>query len=158
MKYLIILLIAFSASTSFSQQRMQMREHQRDKIDQLKKIKLIEALNLNEEASLRFVSRYNEFHKQIRDFQRNKETVIDELQKIVKDGEKGFSDQKFEELIKKFSQIETESDKLKYHFFKSLEEILPKYKIAKLIVFEREFARELNNLVQDRRRMLRERK
>ncbi|MBU2444005.1 MAG: hypothetical protein KJ666_00325 [Bacteroidetes bacterium] len=158
MKYLITAILIFTAVSSIAQQRPQMREHHRDRIEQLKKIKLIEVLNLNEDESIRFFSRYNEFHKQIREFQKSKEKIIDELHKIVKGGEKEFSDQKYDELMKKFSSIENEADKLKSQFFKSLEDILPKYKIAKLIVFEREFARELDELVMNRRKMMRDRK
>jgi site-specific recombinase len=154
MKYLITTFLVFIAFSSFAQQRLQMREHQRDRIEQLKKIKLMEALNLNEDESIRFFFRYNEFHKQIREFQLNKEKVIDELQDLVRGGEKEFSDKKYDELIKTFSAVENEADKFKSKFFKSLEEILPKYKIAKLIVFEREFARELIELVKNRRRMM----
>lgn len=158
MKYLITTILIFTAVSSFAQPRLQMREHQRDRIEQLKKIKLIEVLNLNEDESIRFFSRYNEFHKQIREFQKNKEKIIDELHKIVKGGEKEFSDQKYDDLMKKFSLIENEADKLKSQFFKSLEDIFPKYKIAKLIVFEREFSKELDELVMNRRKMMRERK
>lgn len=158
MKHLITAILIFTAVLSFAQQRQQMREHQRDRIEQLKKIKLIEVLNLNEDESIRFFSRYNEFHKQIREFQKSKEKIIDELHKIVKGGEKEFSDQKYDELMKKFVSIENEADKLKSQFFKSLEDIFSKYKIAKLIVFEREFSKELDELVMNRRKMMRERK
>lgn len=155
MKKVFFLLIILIAIPSFSQMHMQMQEKQRERIEQLKKIKLMEALSLSEEESIRFFSRYNDFHSKVKDFQMKKEKAIDEIQQLVKEGDKNFSDQKYDEVLKKLTTIERESDKLKGDFVKSLEDILPKFKIAKLIVFEREFARELNELIMNRRRMMR---
>ncbi len=155
MKKIFFLLIILIVIPSFAQMHMQMQEKQRERIEQLKKIKLMEALSLSEEESIRFFSRYNDFHSKVKDFQLKKEKAIDEIQRLVQDGDKNFSDQKCDELLKKLISIEQQSDKLKSDFVKSLEDILPKFKIAKLIVFEREFARELNELIMSRRRMMR---
>jgi hypothetical protein len=127
-------------------QRWEMRENQRKRIEELKKVKLIEALDLSEDESTKFFALYNEHQKKVRAIQKERDDVLDQLEKLTK-SEAKFQSKKFEELQKRLFELEQELFRNRQEFIISLNNVLSPYKIAKFLVFEREFMRELNRLI-----------
>lgn len=151
MKYLLFILALFiTCSVIYSQDNDDRFPKQREKIKQLAKLKLIETLNLTEEESIRFFARFNELHKNIDNLQKRKNETIDEMRSLIDEGEKNFDETKYNEILKRITDFGSEEIKVRNNFINSVQEILPKYKVAKLIVFEREFNKQLRNLMEEK--------
>jgi hypothetical protein len=151
----------FANAFVFSQQnkeRKEMRENQNrwDKIEELKKFKMLDVLNLSEDESFKFYSRYNTFRSQTREIEKERKKLLDEMEAIM-------SDKKNEsELLKKLDELEKIDQRFsenRKNFFYDIKNILPLEKVVKYILFERSFQRELQNILRDvQRRQFRDRK
>jgi hypothetical protein len=121
------------------------REKDRARIERLEKIKLIEVLNLSEETIMKFFARRNEFFNTLgaKYFDVMKSTS-DNLEADMKSGKK-HTDQYYQQLTKKMLALEKEKTKLRESFYLSLQDILTKEQLAKLLVFARRFNEEIMN-------------
>lgn len=151
-KLLITLLaIILLTSISFPQKMDERGMKHRGKLEQLEKIKLIEALDLDEETSIRFFSRRNESRKEIQELEIRTDDIIAELEKSFNYGDKSKDDlQKrlTSDLLKTRESIETKRNQ----FINSLNDILTTEQIAKLIVFEKKFRDEIRNVLLNKER------
>ncbi len=152
-RYVFLIFILTLTNLTFSQP-WRMEERQLKRIEEYKKVKLIESLDLSEEESVKFFSIYNEHQKKVRSLQKERNDVIDQISKMTKD-ESRFSEKRFFELENRLTEIDQELFKNRKEFYNNVRNAISSYKFAKFIVFEREFYRDLNNLIM-RRRMQRE--
>lgn len=143
--------IILLTSISFPQKMEERGMKHRGKLEQLEKIKLIEALDLDEETSIRFFSRRNESRKEIQELEIRTDDIIAELEKSFNNGDKSKDDlQKrlTSDLLKTRESIETKRNQ----FINSLNDILTTEQIAKLIVFEKKFRDEIRNVLLNKER------
>jgi hypothetical protein len=115
----------------------------RGKIEQLEKIKLIEALDLDEETTLKFFARRNESRNRIDQLNDSLDTIVDNLEsRFSKRDDTGYKD-----LINKYLSIEKQISEEHTQFINSLYDILTNEQVAKLIVFEKRFREEIRHLL-----------
>lgn len=149
MKKLIVVLVLFIVTNNLFAQRWEMRENQRKKLEEFKKIKLIETLDLSEDESTKFFTLYNEHQKKVRAIQRERDQIIDQLERLTRDEAK-FNVKKYEELEKRLNELDQELFRNRQEFHSNIKNVLTPYKVAKFHVFEREFIREVNRLIMRR--------
>jgi len=148
--FMVMFALLFLASISFPQQMKERGMKNRDRLEQLEKIKLIESLDLDEETSIRFFARRNDSKNQIRELEKKADDIISELEKSFKTGDKNQVEkqkQLISEILKTRESIETKRNE----FIKSLDDILSTDQIAKLIVFEKNFRDEIRNILFDKK-------
>ena len=116
--------------------------HMREKLDQLEKIKLIEALDMDEETTLKFFSRRNEHQMKMDELVNRADEIILQMEVIFKSG-KVYTEAELKSLINEANTIHNEIGQEKSKFINSLDDILTTEQIAKLIIFERRFKDEL---------------
>ncbi len=150
MKIVISFIVLLFALSQTSAQSWGMREDQRKKLEEFKKIKLIEALDLSEDEAVRFFALYNEHQKRVRNIQKERNKVIDQIERLTKDESK-FQQKKFEELEERLNTFEQELFRNRVEFHTNIKNVLSPFKVARFYVFEREFMRELNKLLMMRR-------
>jgi len=146
----VLFVLFFLTSISFPQQMKERGMKNRDRLEQLEKIKLIESLDLDEETSIRFFARRNDSKNQIRELEKKAEDIISELERSYKtDDTNQVEKQKqlISEILKTRESIETKRNE----FIKSLDDILSTDQIAKLIVFEKNFRDEIRNILFDKK-------
>ena len=145
------LVMVFLTSISYPQKMREKRMQNRDKLERLEKIKLIEALDLNEEIAIRFFARRNDSRKEIENLEKKSDNLILELENSFKSDEKNQEakqKQMIFELINTRESIVVRSNQ----FINSLSDILTTEQISKLIVFEKKFRDEIRNVLLDKRR------
>jgi len=124
-------------------QGMRDRKGPREKIEQLEKIKLIEALNMDEQTTLKFFARRNESRGRIDKLNDSLDTITDNLEsKFSKEDDSGYKD-----LINKYLSIQKQVASEHTQFINSLYDILTNEQVAKLIVFEKRFREEIRHLL-----------
>jgi DNA-binding ferritin-like protein len=122
----------------------------REKLEQLEKIKLIESLDMDEDTSIRFFARRNESKREIQELEKKIEDIIFELEKSFNTEDKN-QDEKQKQLISEMLKNRESIELKRNQFINSLGDILSTEQIAKLIVFEKKFRDEIRNVLFDRK-------
>lgn len=152
MKSFIVIFSALLLFTSFSysQERRYHSSKAMKKIEELEKIKIIDALNLNEKTTLRFFARRNEYRNRQNKLMKDASNLLDQMDDIVKkDTNKNAPE--YKKLIEQYLQIETKVINNRTDFINSLPDILTYQQISKLLIFEKKFREEIRNaLFKDR--------
>ncbi|MFA7290029.1 MAG: hypothetical protein WC055_14230 [Melioribacteraceae bacterium] len=116
------------------------------KMEQFEQAKLIEALDLNEETSIRFFSRRNDFHEKVNNLIDERDKLIDKLEKETNASEKGKKND-LREQINLFLLQEEKILKEKNVFISSLKELLSEQQIAKFLVVENKFRHGVRDFI-----------
>jgi len=147
---LIILLLSLTVVLPIEAQHKRFNNSSqkvKNKIEELENIKLIEILDLKEEDMLKFFNRRKEFLERNRQLEENKNKHIDELRTELND----LDEQKGKTAIDEIILLEENILKNKRDFIFSLKDILSNKQIVKLIIFERNFKKELKELLLKKR-------
>jgi len=144
--FLIILFIGVFLSISHGQDQPPFRGRAAERVEQFKKMRLMEALQLNEETSIRFMSRYNKHMDAMRDIGKERNDLIDELEKLTR---AKANDSELEKVIIKIGMSEETIAAERSKFISGIKDILTIKQIAAYVVFERNFNRNLRELMKD---------
>ncbi len=120
-----------------------------ERIEQWKKVRLIEVLDLNEQQSVRFFARLNEHDSKRRELAKTKDEVLDKLDRLVRN----HADAKEIEAV--FPEVQAVNAQLvdeNSRFFNGTSDILSAEQRAKLLLFERHFDRELREAMREAQR------
>ena len=140
-----LVLIAFTARAS-AQEALPFEGPAAERIEQYKKIRLMEFLKLDEETSIRFFSRYNRFVEDLRALNDRKNAYIDDLQVLVR---REASDRDFQKQFDQLEALGAETVEIRKQYLDDLSALLPPETVAAYIVFERNFYRNLRDLLRD---------
>ena len=148
--FMIIFSIILLTPIIYSQQMKENKMKNREKLEQLEKIKLIESLDMDEDTSIRFFARRNESKREIQELEKKTDDIIFELEKSFNTEDKN-QDEKQKQLISEMLKNRESIELKRNQFINSLGDILSTEQIAKLIVFEKKFRDEIRNVLFDRK-------
>jgi hypothetical protein len=117
-----------------------------ERIEQWKKIRLIEMLDLKEDVSVRFFSRMNEHEKRKRDLMKERGDVLDRLERLIRVGSPAAE---FEKAFGEMADIDGRIAAADRAFFDGLSDILVIEQRAKMVLFERRFEGELREAMKE---------
>lgn len=151
MRKFIMLILGISLFTFYNiaaQDNRPMRHNAKaqEKIAELEKIKLVEALDVNEETMVKFFARRKDFLEKMKALNMQKEDKLDLIEKELQNNE-GKNDQVFKRYVDEAIGIESNIVRTKKEFYDSLKDIFNNRQIAKLMVFERNFRREIRDMI-----------
>lgn len=142
----LVLVLLVCAASLMAQDPLPFDGPAAERIEQYKKIRLMDFLKLDEETSIRFFSRYNRFAEELRALNQERNSYVDELQVLVRrDGSEGEYRRVFDQL----DALGTEMMGLRRQYMEDISSLLPAKKVAAYIVFERNFYRNLRDLLRD---------
>jgi hypothetical protein len=150
MKKCLFLTVILIISASFSHNAVLNAQGQNRpyKVDELEKVKLIESLNLDENTAIKFFARKQERVGKVNDLNRQRDDKMNQLQRAYEKGEK--NEKFYRETISDLQGIDQNIIKIKYDFINSLSDILNPQQVAKYVVFERNFKREIKDLLMQK--------
>lgn len=122
------------------------------RVQQFKKLRMIEALKLDDETSTRFFTKYNKHEEIVRDINKQRDGFLDELQGMRKTSA---SDAEMEKVIANLSALDAKQLDERTRFATDLKTVLTTSQLADLLLFERNFARNVRQMMQE---MARERR
>lgn len=141
-KILISILTVFVMSPLFfSQVHHKMKASQ--KVEELKKIKLIEILEMDEQTSLKFFSRRSEHMKHLELLTEAGRLKMEQIENLLRDK----NEVDLKKTIDEYLQIHQSQLNERQNFFKSVNEVLSIQQMARLIVFEEQFRNQLSGLL-----------
>ncbi|GMU96777.1 hypothetical protein [Ignavibacterium sp.] len=150
MKYFVYLIFLTAILSPINAQERLERRMKDSKIEQLEKVKLIEALDLTEEQSVRFFARRNEHRKEIEKLEMRSEELLGNIETLINaPGDKNITEQK--RLLNEFLDLRVQIETKRKQFILSLSDILSFEQIGRLVVFEKKFREEIRKILMKRK-------
>jgi hypothetical protein len=142
----ILTLILILSSNLFSQDQPPMRGPGAERIEQFKKVRLLEVLKMDEETSIRFFVRYNKYQEALHAIQKDHNTLIDHIQELSNSDANNLE---IERTMKEIGTCEEKIAETRSKFLESLKDVISLKQIAEYMVFERNFNKNLREIMRD---------
>lgn len=128
----------------------------KNKLEELEKLKIIDALHMDEHTTLRFFSRRDEHRTKIKAYRREQKKILNEMYDgIQKDS---LNNSQLNEKINKYLNIDDKIDKEQARFIHSLSDILTPKQISQLLIFQNKWMQDLRDILLRHRFRDRDRK
>ncbi len=121
----------------------------RRRIAELRRLKMIEALDLTEEQAVRLTVREKAFREKEAEEQSQRDDILAQLRKHVKDEADAAA---IYATLARLEELGTAMVKRKHEYLLSLKDFLSEQQIAKLVLFEHQFASEIKRILGNSRR------
>ena len=144
--YVCTLLIIISTVTVFAQPFGGPPERGRGKLEHFKKLKLIEVLNLNENDAVRFFAKLNVHENKMQEIQKQRESLLDSLEILVK---LKASEKSLEGVFDMLQDVEQQQLAERKTFRNDAKSVLSTEQVAKWLLFERKFMKEVRDRTGD---------
>lgn len=116
------------------------------KVEQYKKMRLIEEMHLDEETSVRFFVRYNKHMEEIRDVQQQRNAIVKQLKDML---QANASNGDIETAIKNYEKLDGRIIEIRTKFIEGLKDIFTQKQVAEYLVFEQKFNQNLREVLRD---------
>ena len=124
-----------------------------DRIESLRKVRLVEILELKEDQSVRFLARMNEHDNSRRALMKDRGEALDRLERLIRNKA---DDTEYQRAFAEVASIDDSLMMERRSFFAGLSDILTPTQRAKMLIFERRFERELRDAMREAQRRRRE--
>ncbi len=139
-------LIIFSVLTLNAQGMRNRDAGPMKKIEELEKIKIIEALNMDEPTTLKFFARRTKFRDEQTQLFHDASKILSQIEETAKKSNDK-NDPEIKKLVDKYFNIQENILKHREAFIYSLNDILNSQQIAEYMVFEKKFRDEIRNVL-----------
>jgi len=154
MKHTVVLvLLVIGLSGVMFAQRGPRQFRASERVEQFKKLRMIEALKLDDETSVRFFAKYSKHEDAMQDINKQRDDLIDQLETMRKSNTDG---QAMEKIFSDLTALDTRQADERARFLGDLKTVLTTHQIADLIIFERNFARNVRQMMQEMARQRRQ--
>jgi len=120
-----------------------------ERVERVKKVRMIEMLELSEDQSARFVARLNEHESKHRDLIKQRQDVLDRIDRLIRNRAE---DRELEKSYQEIHDLQVKIAEEGESFFTGLKDILTTVQRGKLLLFERQFDRELREAFREAQR------
>lgn len=117
-----------------------------ERLEQWRKVRIMEVLKLDEETSVRFFARYNKHVQAMREIQQGRNALVDQLEAM---GRSGASDGEFQQVEAKLVRTDEQVADARASFLEDVKPILTPKQIGAYIVFERNFRKNVNEIIRE---------
>ncbi|MFA5832265.1 MAG: hypothetical protein WDA22_02205 [Bacteroidota bacterium] len=117
-----------------------------ERLESFKKIRMIEALKLDEETGLKLVGRYNKHRESVKELEEDRTKIIEKLDEQVRSNA---TDSDLQKSFNEFFEIEKKISDARKKYLEGLKEIFTNKQIAEYMIFERNFMKDLRKVVKD---------
>lgn len=142
----VFLFLLMISPNSSAQNRLPMRGPGAERIEQFKKVRLMEVLKMDDETSIRFFTHYNKYEETFRAIQNEHNTLIDQLQEL---NSSNANNSDLTRAIKDIGISEEKIAETRSKFLEELKGVISIKQIAEYVVFERNFNKNLREIMRD---------
>ena len=126
------------------------REKMRERLQTIKIWQLTDKVGLTTEQSERFFPIYNKHQDDHRKLEEDRFSLIEKLDQMSE--KKDISDSELKKVLDELSEIDTRMIAMRKSFLNEISGVLSTKQVAKLLVFEEQFKRRLQENIRDIRR------
>lgn len=145
---LTVLTVAMVSLTAAQPQEM-MKGHPgrpMERLERYKKIRMVEALNLDDETGVKLVTRYTKHRERLKDLEAERGEVVKKLEAMI---DTKTQDAEYQKVFNELGETERKISEARKKYLEELGEILTKKQVAEYIVFERDFMKDVRNVIRD---------
>lgn len=117
-----------------------------EKIETVKKVKLLEVLELPEADAEKVLIKYNSYENKIKEMTKKIDEAIDKLNEAVREEDYKNIDKLNDDFLRQKKELDAALDEK----MNGMKQILTKEQFAKYILFERKFQEELRRAIMDK--------
>jgi len=121
----------------------------RERLEELRRLKMVEALKLDEEQAVRLTVRERKFRESEKELREQRTELLKELQDLIEDDA---DDAALKAAIENLSALSVKMTEQRQEYVFSLQDILSMEQIARLVIFEHRFAEEVRRIIGNARR------
>ena len=148
MMKMIITLSLFIAFTFSQPPGVSDRDHENARM--MKKWKLIEYLDLNEEQSEKFFVMVNAFQKEMKTIHKKKKKLREDIHEMLEEDK--LNDNKVDRTIDNFFNNESEIQELRRKHHKKIDEVLTAEQTIKYLIFDHKFKKRIKDQLLEGRK------
>lgn len=145
MKTFVILMMLLPLA-AFGQRPNQFNGRPMDRLESYKKVRMLETLKLDGEKGSKLVTRYSNHRAAVRAVEEERMKVIDKLEQQAA---ANTSDGEYQRTITELTDIEKKMADVRARYLQDLKEILTQKQIAEYLIFERNFARDIRDIMRE---------
>ena len=146
---LLVAVVVMPVASSAQDEELPAKSKALERVEQFKKIRLMEVLGLDEQTSIKFFARYGNHQRVLQELRKKQLQALGRVQAL----RKGKSpDAEYEKVIQNLQTLEGEVRDAKLKYLDELREILSSKQIAEYLVFELRFQQNLRELIRDGQR------
>ena len=119
---------------------------QMERLERYKKIRMVEAMNLDEETGVKLVSRYNKHRERMQELESERSLLIDKLDEQARSNA---NDKDLQRSFNEFFEVDRKISEARKRFLEELKEIFTHKQVAEFIVFERDFMKDLRKAARE---------
>ena len=124
----------------------QMRGQAGERVEQFKKIRLMEILSLDEQSSIRFFARYNKHQESMRDIRMKQAGLFQQIQALRRSGA---TDAEYDKVLSDLRALQNQTHEAREKYMNEISEVLSKKQLAEYIVFEVRFELNLREILRE---------
>jgi hypothetical protein len=117
-----------------------------ERVEQFKKIRLMEVLNLDEQSSIKFFARYNKYQELLRDLRKQQVQALGRVQQLRKSNA---ADAEYGKMVDELLSVEGQINDAKSKYVEELKPVLTSKQLVEYLVFEARFQQNLRELARD---------
>jgi hypothetical protein len=117
-----------------------------ERVEQFKKIRMMEVLGLDEQSSIKFFARYNKNLAVMKDLRQQQVQALARIQSLRKSKA---SDAEYAKVVSDLRSLEDQVNQTKSKYIDDLKDVLTNKQLAEYLVFELRFQQNLRDLVRD---------
>jgi hypothetical protein len=145
MKQFVILMLLLPLA-SFGQRPNQLNGRAMERLESYKKVRMLEVLKLDDEKGSKLVTRYTNHRATVRAVEEERMKVIDKLEKQAA---ASASDAEYQRTFTELTDIEKRMTDVRAKYLQDLKEIMTPRQIAEYLIFERNFARDIRDVMRE---------
>jgi hypothetical protein len=144
---MILLLFAAISSPGIAQENPpQGQGRALERVEQFKKIRLMEVLNLDEQNSIKFFARYNKHQELLRDLRKQQVQALGQVQALRKSKA---ADSEYDKMVDELLTLEGQINEAKSKYVAELKGVLTSKQLVEYLVFEARFQQNLRELARE---------
>ncbi|MBI3579512.1 MAG: hypothetical protein HY089_08920 [Ignavibacteriales bacterium] len=117
-----------------------------ERVEQFKKIRLMEVLQLDEQTAIKFFARYNKHAESFRENRMKRNAALDQVVLMKKTNA---ADKDFEKIIHEVRSLDAQLTETWLKYLDELSEVLTTKQMAEYLAFEKNFTQNLRDLMNE---------
>jgi hypothetical protein len=144
MKNILLLVVTFSFMIQ-AQEYRPLRREAMERLESLKKVRMLESVKLSEEDGLRLVNKYSKHRDEIMQLEKERADILDKLEKQY---QTNASDDEYRNTFMELVKAEQKLSETRINYLNNLKEVLAAKQLAEYLLFERSFAKEIREMAR----------
>lgn len=145
-KIILSCFVLFSTILFAQPQREFMRPRAMERLENYKKVRMLETLKLDEQTGIKLISRYNKHRDGMRAIEEQRSNLINKLETQV---QSNATDAEYQKTFSDLVGTEEKFGEARSKFLADLKEILTNKQIAEYLIFEKNFAKDIRDIMKD---------